>query len=60
MKGKLSFGPLQEKMEDVIVEGQAGCLEDCYRYTYWKGAYSSNTKGCKQKKYYDAHWSTKR
>ncbi|WP_294345855.1 hypothetical protein [uncultured Clostridium sp.] len=55
---KLKFGPIEEKLEEIVVEGQ-GCRSDCTRY-YWKGNESSKNKKCYKKKLVDAHWSASR
>ena len=39
---KLKFGPIEEKLEEIVVEGQ-GCRSDCTRY-YWKGNESSKIR----------------
>lgn len=44
----LKFGPINEKMEGVVVEGQFDppeCLCDC-TIQIWKSNTSSRTKGC--------------
>ena len=60
-KTEVKFGPIEEKMTEVDVEGQAcettyDCLHDCSREA-WSGNSSSYTKGCYIRTWKDAHWS---
>lgn len=56
----LKFGPILEKMKEVVVEGQVapGCLCDCTHYR-WVSNTKSTQKGCWKKAYYDAESSSK-
>lgn len=56
----IKFSPIEEKMQDIVVEGQVapGCLCDCTHYS-WKSNHNSKTKGCYQKVYYDAQDSSR-
>ena len=59
---EVTFGPIEEKMTEVDVEGQAckpsySCLHDCKREG-WTGNSSSYKKGCYIKRWTDAHWAT--
>ncbi len=56
MNKKLTIGPIEEKLEEIIVEGQS-CFNDCKR-TIWSG----DTTGilfdnCTKKVWIDAHWT---
>lgn len=56
----LKFGPISEKMEGVVVEGQyaPGCACDCTE-TAWKSSASSSKKGCYTVKVYTASGNPK-
>lgn len=56
----LKFGPINEKMEGVVVEGQyaPGCSCDC-TIQVWKSNSSSRTKGCYISDAYTASGSVK-
>ncbi len=55
---ELKFGPIEEKLESVNVEGQSSwtCLHDCERY-YYSGNSSSSPVGCTVQSNVDAYKS---
>lgn len=51
----LKFGPILEKMQEIVVEGQVapGCLCDCTHYK-WTSNKKATKKGCWKKASYNA------
>lgn len=55
----LKFGPIKEKLESVVVEGQGSsytCLHDCER-PYYSGNCAASPDGCTQYTNVDAYKS---